>query len=176
MWGCSHKLQQQRTTSRSWSSLYSRWVLGAKHRLASLAASNHTHWAISAPKLAFFKKNISNSKHWVFHNEHRKIIIFSWSRPVAGRTKKDKAEFTKHERNCQGLTQGDPACCGDRVLRDTKSRKAYPFSLCSASAQGLFCPRGNSPDGVFTSLMLAYLPALQRLKALCRKWYSVLIE
>lgn len=53
MWGCSHKLQQQRSIFKSWSSLDSRWVPEAKHRLASLAASNHTHWAISAPKLFF---------------------------------------------------------------------------------------------------------------------------
>lgn len=57
MWGWSHELQQQRTTFRSWSSLYSRWAPEAKHRLACLAASNHTHWAISAPKLAVWKKD-----------------------------------------------------------------------------------------------------------------------
>lgn len=113
MWGCSHELQQQRTTFRSWSSLYSRW-----------APKPNTDWHVwqqatiptepSQPQSLQFEKKISNSKHWVFHNEHRKIIILSWSHPVTGSTKKDKAEFPSTW-NCQGHTQGDPGCCGNRA-------------------------------------------------------------
>lgn len=76
IWGCSHELQQQRTTFRSWSSLYSRWVRG-QTQMGKFGSKQSYPLSHLSSKACIFLKKISNSKHWVSHSEHRKIIILS---------------------------------------------------------------------------------------------------
>lgn len=111
----------------------------------------------SQPQSLQFKKKISNSKHWVSHNEHRKIIIFSWSHPVTGSTKKIRLNSQARE-IVRGHTQGDPGCCGNRLLRATKSRKIYPFSLCS----GFISSKGKFPRWCFHILNIGLSPCFAK--------------
>lgn len=151
IWGCSHELQQQRTTFRSWSSLYSRWLRGQTQMGKFGSKQSYPLSHLSPKACIFLKKNFQfqtlGFSQWAQEDNYPLL-----KSPSGREDKNDKAEFTKHERNCQGLTQGDPACCGDRVLRDTKSRKVYPFSLCS----GLISSKGKFPRWCF-HILHAYL-------------------
>lgn len=98
----------------------------------------------SQPQSLQFEKKISNSKHWVSHNEHRKIIILSWSHPVTGRTKKIRLNSQARE-----TVRGTHKVILDAVGTGCLGTLSQGRFIHSASARAYFV-QGEIPQMVFS--------------------------